>query len=94
MQCYFLRNGHLAGVEMLPPGLSDEDAITRAHTLSSKRKGPLDGLEVWDRARFVSRHRLSAETLGADHPRAGTPSADTPAETAVVGAMNRPSPSE
>ncbi len=73
MQCYFLRNGHLAGVEMLPPGLSDEDAIARAHTLSSKRKGPLDGLEVWDRARFVSRRRLSADTL---------------AETAVVGAMN------
>jgi hypothetical protein len=48
MQCYFLRNGHLAGVEMLPPSFSDEDAIARALILSSKRKGPLDGLEVWD----------------------------------------------
>jgi hypothetical protein len=42
-----------AGVEMLPLGLSDQDAITRAHTLSSKRKGPFDGFEVWDHARFV-----------------------------------------
>ena len=46
MQCYFLRNGHLAGVEMLPPGFSDEEAITRAHTLSSKRKGTFDSFEV------------------------------------------------
>jgi len=34
-------------------GLSDEDAITMAHTLSSKREGPFDGFEVWDHARFV-----------------------------------------
>jgi hypothetical protein len=53
MLCYFLRDGHIAGVEMLPLGLSDQDAITRAHTLSSKRKGPFDGFEVWDHARFV-----------------------------------------
>jgi hypothetical protein len=53
MLCYFLRDGQIAGVEMLPLGLSDEDAITRAHTLSSKRKGPFDGFEVWDRARLV-----------------------------------------
>jgi hypothetical protein len=50
MLCYFLRDGHIAGVEMLPLGLSDEDAITRAHTLSSKRKAPFDGFEVWDHA--------------------------------------------
>jgi hypothetical protein len=53
MLCYFLRDGHIAGVEMLPLGLSDQDAITRAHTLSSKRKGPFDGFEVSDHARFV-----------------------------------------
>ena len=55
MQCYFLRDGRLAGIEMLPLGLSDEDAIAMAHTLSSNRKGPFDGVEVWDRARFVFR---------------------------------------
>ena len=36
-----------------PLGLSDEDVIARAHTLSSKRKGPFDGFEVWDHARLV-----------------------------------------
>jgi hypothetical protein len=55
MRCYFLRGGRIAGVEILPLGLSDEDAIARAHTLSSKRKGPFDGFEVWDGARFVFR---------------------------------------
>jgi hypothetical protein len=54
MQCYFLRERHLAGVDMLPLGLSDEGAIARAHILLSKRKGPFDGLEVWERGRFVS----------------------------------------
>jgi len=71
MHCYFLRDGHLAGVEILPLGLSDEDAIVRAHTLSAKRKGPFDGVEVWDRARFV--FKLSAKTLAADQPRRVSP---------------------
>jgi hypothetical protein len=53
MPCYFLRDGHVAGVEMMPLGLSDEDAIARAHTLSSKRKGRFDGFEVWDNARMI-----------------------------------------
>jgi hypothetical protein len=48
MRCYFLRDGHIAGVEMLPLG-SDEDPIARAHTLSLKRKGPFDGFEVGTR---------------------------------------------
>ena len=70
MRCYFLRGGRIAGVEILPLGLSDEDAIARAHTLSSKRKGPFDGFEVWDRARFVFRRPPSAGTPEADPPRA------------------------
>jgi hypothetical protein len=53
MPCYFLRDGHVAGVEMMPLGLSDKDAIARAQLLLSKRKGLFDGFEVWDRARFV-----------------------------------------
>jgi hypothetical protein len=65
MLCYFLRDGHIVGVEMLPLGLSDQDAITRAHTLSSKRKGPLDGFEAWHRNRMVFRLQAppSAETV-------------------------------
>ena len=53
MLCYFLRDGHIAGVEMPPLGLSDQDAITRAHTLSSKRKGHFDGFEVWHGGRVA-----------------------------------------
>ena len=29
--------------------------------LSSKRKGPFDGFEIWDRARFVFTHPAAAE---------------------------------
>ena len=57
MWCYFFHDGHIAGVEVLPPGLSDEDAVARAHILSSKRKGPIDGYELWDGARLVIRRR-------------------------------------
>ena len=53
MRCYFLIDGCIHGAETLPLGLSDEDAIAMAHMLSSKRRGPYGGFEVWDRARFV-----------------------------------------
>ena len=33
---------------MMPFGLSDQGSIAGAHVLLSKRKGPLDGFEVWD----------------------------------------------
>ena len=55
MRCYFLRGGQIAGVNMLPRGLSDQDALGRAQTESLKRRGPIDGLEVWDRARLIFR---------------------------------------
>jgi hypothetical protein len=74
MWCYFLLHGHIAGVEVLPLGLSDEDAIERALILLSKRKGAFDGLEVWDGARFVFRQPLSAaNTLAAGQSRQGAP---------------------
>ena len=47
MRCYFLRARDVVGVAMLPLGLSEEDAIARAHKLSAKRRGPIDGFEVW-----------------------------------------------
>ena len=56
MRCYFIRNDHVVGVDMLPPGLSDQDAIAEAHKLSAKRKGPIDGFEVWDGAHLVIKH--------------------------------------
>ena len=53
MLCYFLRGGQIAGVNMLPRGLSDQEALGKAETQSLKRRGPIDGLEVWDRARLI-----------------------------------------
>jgi hypothetical protein len=55
MRCYFIRDGHVVGVAMLP-GLSDQDAIARAHKLSARRSGRIDGFEVWDGARLIIRH--------------------------------------
>jgi hypothetical protein len=69
MWCYFLHDGRIAGVEALPAGLSDEDAVARAQILSSKRKGPFDGYELWDGARLVIRY---------PDPRAETPEVDQP----------------
>lgn len=55
MRYYFLRGGRIAGVEMLPLGLSDHDAVARAHTLSSKGKGGIRWLRGLDGARFIFR---------------------------------------
>jgi hypothetical protein len=41
MLCYFLRDGHIAGVEMLPLGLSDQDAIYEGSHAVFKAQGPL-----------------------------------------------------
>jgi hypothetical protein len=46
MRCFFLRNGHVAAVEMLS-GLSDEAAIAKAHLLFSERGQHFDAFEVW-----------------------------------------------
>jgi hypothetical protein len=56
---------NVVSVAMLtPPGLSDQDAIARAHKLSAKRRGRIDGFEVWDGARLVIRHSgPSAESI-------------------------------
>jgi hypothetical protein len=55
MRCYFLREGHIAAVEMLT-GLSDHDAVAKAHMLFSERGNRFDGFEVLDHARVVIRH--------------------------------------
>jgi hypothetical protein len=55
MRCYFLLNGHVDAVESLT-GLSDEEAIAKAHLLYLERKGQFEGFEVWDRTRVIIRH--------------------------------------
>ena len=56
MRCYFLRGCRVVGIAMLPLGLSEEETIARAHRLSAKRRGPIDGFEVWDGSRLVIRY--------------------------------------
>ena len=69
MRCYFLHGGHIDGIEILPSGLSDKDAIARAHLLSLRRKGPFDGFEVWHRNRCVFRLQAPLRRDGcADKP--------------------------
>jgi hypothetical protein len=58
MRCYFLIDGHIAGIEMLT-GLSDRDAISKARLLFSEGRIPFDSYEVWDQTRFVFRHANS-----------------------------------
>jgi hypothetical protein len=51
-----MRGGHIASVEILP-GLSDEEAIDRAHQLFAEQKSIFEGFELWDRARVIIRHQ-------------------------------------
>jgi hypothetical protein len=37
MPCYSMRGGHIASVEELP-GLTDDEALAKAHALISERK--------------------------------------------------------
>ena len=69
MRCYFLRGGQLEGVNMLPRGLSDQNAIARAEKLCAKRKGPIDGFEVWDGARLIIKYSVQ----DADEPSGDDP---------------------
>jgi hypothetical protein len=66
MRCFFLRDGQIICFEMLPPGLSDEDATARAHVLFSSRRGPFEGFEVWDGARMVFKHSNPVEDSQPD----------------------------
>jgi hypothetical protein len=56
-------DGHLAGVEMLPLGLSGDDAIAGAHTLCLERKGPFDGFEIWDGGRVAFSYPTQPRSL-------------------------------
>jgi hypothetical protein len=55
MRCYFLRGGHIVAVEELI-GLSDHEAIVKAHVLFSKRENPVETFELWDQTRVMIRH--------------------------------------
>ena len=57
MRCYFMRSGHIEGVEELP-GLSDAEAIEKCRQMFEERKASsqYDGFEVWQLSRKVIQH--------------------------------------
>jgi hypothetical protein len=56
MRCYFMKRGHIAGVEPIP-GLSNEETLMRGRELFAEEQEArgYDGFEVWDLARFIFR---------------------------------------
>jgi hypothetical protein len=55
MRCYFMKGGHIVAVELLD-GLSDTEACDKALELFDARTDGVEGFEVWDRARIVTRY--------------------------------------
>jgi hypothetical protein len=55
VQCFFMRAGHIAGVEELP-GLSDEEAVAKSRDLFAARRSKFayDGFEVWKLSRMIT----------------------------------------
>ena len=68
MRCYFLRGGHILAVEELT-GLSDKEAIEKAHVLVSERENPVGAFEVWDQRRVIIGVRLSGSSNLRSEPR-------------------------
>jgi len=61
MRCYFMRHGHIFGVELIDDKLSDAEAIEHAEGLFAERAakpsgGDPQGFELWERNRFIYRH--------------------------------------
>jgi hypothetical protein len=58
MRCYFMRDGHIAAVELLSAN-TDDGRIAEARELFNAKGKPrgAEGFEVWDGSRFVYRFR-------------------------------------
>ena len=68
MRCYFMRDGHIAAVELLSDA-SDAAAIAQALVLFKERQDKFAGFEVWDRARFVYRFPADDGTKNGGKPK-------------------------
>jgi hypothetical protein len=55
MRCYLMRGGHIEAIEELT-GLSDKEAIAKAHALFAERTHLFEGFELWERTRVIIRH--------------------------------------
>jgi hypothetical protein len=67
MRCYFMRNGHIASVEVLE-GVSDDTAAIKlgsASFLKRLREG-FEGFEIWERDRIVFRYPEDETQAGPD----------------------------
>ena len=62
----------IVGVEELT-GLSDQEAVARANKLASKRRGRIDGSEVWDGKRLVVSQPVPPRTSHQATIRASRP---------------------
>ena len=57
MRCYFMKNGHIAAVEVLEEGIEDGAAIKVGGVLFLARiRDGFEGFEIWDRERVVFRY--------------------------------------
>jgi hypothetical protein len=65
MRCYFMLDGHIAGVEILTVA-SDDDAIKQAEALFRERSQQFAGFEIWDRSRPVYRFQLMSAVSADD----------------------------
>jgi hypothetical protein len=72
VRCYFIRRGHIVDVEILS-GLTDAEAVAKARLLFSEHAGPIEGFELWDRARLLLRHHPDLKnSAGKADESAGT----------------------
>jgi len=62
MRCYFLRNGHIAAVEVVTAS-SNEDGVEQGQALFEECYDRFDGFEVWDEGRCI--HRSPASPVGS-----------------------------
>lgn len=79
MRCYFMRNGHIAAVEVLEEGSDDKAAIKQGSALFVARlRQGFEGFEIWDRERVVFRYPeedgLTGPTSGNGKPSRVPPS--------------------
>jgi hypothetical protein len=65
VRCYFMRDGHIAAVDLVPD-TSDAAAIEQAQERFTRRQDKFTGFEVWDRARVVHRQPPPAPKYAVD----------------------------
>ena len=65
MHCYFFKGGQIEAVEELS-GLSEDEAVKKAHLLFSERDQLFDGFELWQLTRLIAKHPPNAKDIVND----------------------------